>query len=83
MISRYTRLVLGLKWKIRSKRIESCFGINAPIIVDNYKEIKKTIFMNDTTDSEIIVDCTPTFMCLTFGDNNAFFERDIMRLVSP
>ena len=39
--------------------------------------------MNDTTDSEIIVDCTPTFMCLTFGDNNAFFERDIMKLVSP
>lgn len=61
--------------------IEHALAIsNAEIITDNWQVVKANVnIVNDTVDNEIIVDCTPTFMCISFAANEVFFERNIIK----
>ena len=53
---------------------------NAEIITENWQVVRADVsIINDTTDNEVIVDCTPTFMCISFGNNEAFFDRDLIK----
>ena len=56
-------------------KIGSIWAMNAPIITEKYQTVIETITVGDV-DNEVIVDCTPTFMCITFANDNAFFKRD-------
>ena len=60
---------------MKSFIIGSIWAINAPIITEKYQTVIETITVDDV-DNEVIVDCTPTFMCITFANDNAFFKRD-------
>ena len=68
-------------WIVKSFIIGSIGAINAPIITEKYQTVIETITVDDV-DNEVIVDCTPTFMCITFANENAFFKRDQIGIAS-